>query len=258
MPKPTLRLLIPLYTYFGILSLKLHESSFTLSPFFTCFNVARVPISFVFYYFLLTNQRLRNHILRQDIIGSIYFSTFEKSIILISAQLIQFVTLLICTLQFFKRREIRNFMDQICKVKLSPKLSRKLLTLWKRHFVLFFCLGVFVSTVQLSTNLKSNLLSVLSFVFLCCPYFLIASFMSFTKSFEYIFISFMQDFRIELIGILKNSRCNFADRVNAFSDLSKKYQNIFELILKFNRIFGLQLTAMTSCVAAMTIFQVRP
>lgn len=84
------------------------------------------------------------------------------------------------------------------------------------------------------------------------PFIVMTSFLSLTKSLERFFVILLKEFKNELRKALELPTVDLA----AHRRLTEKYQNIYNLNRRLFNVFGLQITLMTCCVAAVTTLQV--
>lgn len=76
------------------------------------------------------------------------------------------------------------------------------------------------------------------------------------------FLSFMKMFEIYFHTILKDLNHCLKIAINQFEykrylELMSRYQECYYLSREYNKVFGFQVTAMSSCVAILSSFQVK-
>lgn len=250
MVKDTLRSVLPLYSFLGILSIRNGKNGFQTSSFHAIFNVLKMPLVLAFQLFLVKNPQVLSEILRFDIFQSNVYSSFLRFTILIITQIDLANALLICFAQFLKRKKITEYMKRVSNMKIDAAFTKKLRKLWRKQFFIISLLFVITSTIQVLVSSSFTVLSLVVHLFLFLPYLFIASFQSFMKSFEIFFQVFMKDFKYRL------SESMLTDE--KVQKLIKRYQEICALNQDFNKIFGAQITSMTCCFALKLSSQVDP
>lgn len=245
MSTATLRLLLPIFTYLGILTLKFDniKNHFVLSKLFSLINASVTPTVFVFTIILLTKPDI------QELSASYFSGTLSlfSLLNLARSQVMQITCLLISLHQILKRREILHFMNEVNQIVLHEKYSRKLKAMSIKVFAMISFLFLLVAIIQLFTDRIT-----FKYLILLYPYLFTSAFLTFIKTFEFVFTILAANYRHELKSTIKKVFISEIDH----KILARNLQRIFELCEMFNHIFGFQLTMMTSCTTILTTFEV--
>lgn len=253
MVEATLRLILPLYSYLGILSIKSDKNSgFKTSKFHLVHNALKMPLVLIFSFFLLKNPQYFHGLHRNVFYHSEDYSIFLKLVTITTTQIVLVNSLYICIAQFVKRNEITKFMNHANKIVLNEECSKELKSVWKKEFAILAILFCFICIVQFTVRFKFTFFAVVAFTILLYSYVIATAFLSFMKTFEVFFFICLKDFKCRL-------RCDIIKtdfNANTIQDLMTRYQEIYDLNQEFNDIFGSQVTAMTCCFAIKSTSQV--
>lgn len=245
MTSATLRLLLPIFTYLGIITLKFDKikNKFVLSKLFSLLNASVMPAVFVLTIILLTKPHI------QEISASYFSGTLSlfSFLNLVRSQAMQITCLSISLHQILKRREILHFMNEVSQIVLHEKYSRRLRSMSVKVFAMMSFLFLLISIIQMFTGQIT-----IKFLILLYPYLFTSAFLTFIKTFEFVFTILAANFRQDLKSTIQKVFINEIDH----KTLARNLQAIFELCEKFNHIFGFQLTIMTSCATILTTFEV--
>lgn len=245
MSSATLRLLLPIFTYLGILTLKYDriKNKFVLSKLFPLLNALVMPTVFFFTMILITKPFI------QEIYASYFLGRFSlfSFLNLVRSQVMQITCLFISFHQILKRREILQFMNEVNQIVLHEKFSKKLKAMSIKVFAFMSFLFLLVAIIELFTDKIT-----FKYLILLYPYLFTTAFLTFIKIFEFVFTVLIANFRHDLKFTIQKVFINEIDH----KTLAKNLQRIFELSEKFNQIFGFQLTIMTSCTTILTTFEV--
>lgn len=252
MLKSTFRSILPVYSFLGILSIKCDGNKFTTSRFHAVFNLLKMPLVLIFAFFLIRNEGWREEVFRSGYDIQYRGSAFLIFIALVTSEMVQVTSLIICVIFFLRRFKITEFINRASELDIEGKYVEKLTQSWRRNFLLLNCMFWIIAIVQFVTRSQLTLFALVGFSILLHTYIVVPSILSLMKTFETFFLVCLKDFKHRLTVSMEIA--DF-DR-KAFHKLIKRYQNIFELNQEFNRLFGAQVTLMTCCVAIMTTFQV--
>lgn len=250
MSKAALQWILPVYNFIGISSVKQVENCFRVSSFFAWLNLIKMIFDFIFMFFLFENHEIRAAILKFDIINIKSYSVFAQIIVLTSTQLVKTVSLLICIVQFLKRREIAELMNEVSGFVIDESFSRRLKSAWLRKFIKVSVAFLFTSSILYSTKFKPSLTSALWMITLVYPCLIATSFLSLVSTCKIFLVAFMQDYKNDLSKHLQDASQNDYHR------LAVKHQKIVNLSKNINKTFGVQMTLLTCGATVVSTFQV--
>lgn len=251
MSRISLNQFVPFYNLFGILSIRKANNEWRVCWTLAFVNVARIPLAICVTVLLTVNRDLLESTFKLFMESS-EVSHFTKAINMVQMIFVHGVTLAISILGFSRKFEILRFVQTISELEIDQKFCLKLYLLWKNHFTTTSILFLIVTFTQIVSNLKMSLTSILLFLCILSPYVVLSGFLSIVKDFEIFFSIMFQDFTESLHRFLASP--NFDAR--ACSDLKEKYQRIYDLNIEFQKLFGLQLTILTSYVTMWTTIMV--
>lgn len=178
MLKATLRVILPLYSFLGVVSIKNDINGFQTSGFQAVRNVLMMPLVFVFTIFTIKSPQLRSDLFRDDYLRHKILTAFQGFIAITTAEVVQWSSFYICILQFLRRERITKFLNRLTEVELDEKYAEKLKRRWSLHFILMASLFSMNCVIQFVTRGKATLLSIggllilmYSLIFFCCALF---------------------------------------------------------------------------------------
>lgn len=252
MTKATLRLLCFWYTFLGIFAIKFCNKEFVNFKLISLFNFVKVSLVNLYITALMFSPVLRVVNFTFDPIASKSLSIMTRITTITLAITGSTTVLLLICLQISKQKKILFFLNSLASFELTSFYSKKLRLRWCLHFSCFSVLFVFITTIQFLTRMKYALIPFLLFSISTYTYVIIASFLSFFKSVEFIFTILLEEFTQKLSKALEPINFNKV----SYKKLSRKHRVIHKLAMDFNVAFGAQLTLLSCIFIFMLTFQV--
>lgn len=242
-----------MYTFLGLLCFKIKSNSIEISRGFALFNVIQQPIALlaqIYIHVVSSSERLL--IFENDLLNLKSVSSFTKALYRTALFSVVTSTLLISQHQFWNRNRVLRLMIDACGCELSEKYSRKFAKKAKMHFIILSVVFIAIWLIQILGLLKHSLAGFAMGFALGWPYLFQSEFLSFLRTFEFFFITQLEDFKNELGVVIEN----FVVDGRSYLKLAKKYQKIVDFNEKFNETIGLQITMVTCCQTFVTTLAV--
>lgn len=241
------------YNFFSITCLTFENQVYKVSNFNAVFNAIKTPIVITIVVIISLHEPLRNQIFRKSLAVLDNYSVFSKITVTLSVVTMQITMLFLAFIQVYRRNKIRSFVNRGNKIKIKEKyfqqyrknciknLTQLGITFLTFYFVFFFG-GL---NFSLSAFLASPVI-----LFGCAN---MLAYISFFKNFENFLIAMLNDFKRDVEACLLSID---SQNYKYFLRLSKKYQEIYDLVECFNECFGLQLTFFMCFLSIMLIASV--
>lgn len=165
----------------------------------------------------------------------------------------QVVALAVAALQLWRRNFILSFISQLKQLydNLNHSLKSCFHKVVVKNFLIVVTLTIYFFLMQMP-YFKVFVVTVVANGIAVYPYLVMLSFLGFVKTIEAFLVLLMRDFRNQLEESLPRVYLDFQKQ----QQLMINYQTIHDLSESFNKIFGLQMSAMTFCITTMTILDV--
>lgn len=247
-----------LYNFSSIFCLKSDDQVFKVSNFAAFVNILKIPFVIFFAFIMSLNHTLRDTITQESLVVLKNYSSFAKLSIIIGYVLLFVTSFVFCLWHAIKRHDVRDFIEIFLKNSLDDKYFIKYKSYCLRHSVALFILVLIVLLISFIGSFKMSILSVIALLVFSYPFVMFVSFASFVTTFENYIIVSLKRFKSEL---KKHNHAypsyGSSERLEKYLKLSKTYQEIYELFMKFHHCFGPQITFVNTNLIAILIFCVR-
>lgn len=243
------RYLIQIYNFASILSLNKENGSYEVSNFKSFCNFLKMPIviTFISVYFIyfvpIDTQRVEEFK---------KFSTFSMVTMYIISTSTNIVGFLFAIFQVAGRYDMKSFINSWFEASLSKKY---LVQFQKNCFIkdvaLTSLFSIFAILQYLST-IEVTFMSLLATMILFYPNIIVVSVTSFVTSFQFFVAVSLKEFRQSFDEFSQKNSFEREQIAESYLQLSRKYQNLHDLVEQFNDCFGHSLTLMT-CYITMTL-----
>lgn len=249
MPQFSLRFCVCICNFLSISCMELDDRKWKTSKLRACSNIVKTFLVFLGTIFVWNDKFIRNEIFSEDLLSLKNYSSFSKIIVNVIIYLEPLAMLSVCLVNFFG---FSNFTNRLLKLFFGLKCPEKFHKRIYKCILNSLIIGVIILICQFIALVNFSLVSWLAFAFLSYSYLVLLGSMTLIKSFEIIFSTLLEDFRLDL----KLTRCDKIFKPEKFRSLIRKYKNIQELNEAFNKLFGLQMTIITCSLISMKTFEV--
>lgn len=248
----SLRLILPVYTKLGILSIKFNGNSWEISKFHTFFNVFKIFIFHIFMFFFSTIIDFRKSVLKFELTEMNSYSILMRVVIFLVNQVTVMSVSFFCWKNFIKRKAALRMTLLMTEIEISDRADKRFKKRWTRHAILLLFFFFVMSTVQYFFLMKMNLLSLTIYPIFIYPYLIHTSFISFLRTFELWFVVYLSDYNDRLKFHFEKVNFTFSD----YQEMSKRYQKLYEICKAFNSVFGSSVTMLTADLTIVIVLQV--
>lgn len=246
-----------LYNFGLVSSLKEENTVFKVSNFVAFSNVLKIPLVIVITMLVFTYPPISNEIVLDTLIELKGYSVFSKFSIHILVASTYITSIVFSLLQVKQRHEMCSFVNNLNGIFLNEKYSQRFRKDNKiySHSLLFVFMSI--SIVQYLGAVKISILSFFVSFFFIFPNVFLFSVVSFVTGFESFVIASLEGLQEDFEEFSHQLFVQKDFGIETFLQLSRKYQNIYNLTEQFNDFFGAQLTLVTCHFTIILTFGVR-
>lgn len=242
------RLYLNSFNFFGVSCFAFDNDKLKISQLHQWLNLLKLPTVLILSILLVSIPSWQHEVLNDDIVYLEHYSLFSKILMLVAIYLQQLSAFWLCAVNYYYRREILNFGNETLSTSISDDFRENLRKICLREILIFAALTSILTFIQYLTSSNLKPISLLAHVILLYPYCALMVFKCLMKTYEWLFVIMLQDFRNDL------EQCEDAI---ACASLLRKYQKIFNLNQDFNNAFGLQTTIVAFSDVFLFVFQVK-
>lgn len=241
------RFFLSILNFLSVFCFTLEGKTFEISNFLALCNVLKVPFVIFFNIYIMSDYSLKVQVFRNTFVSFDKFSIFAKLVVSIVAISGNVTILIISLLQVSLRHKIKNFANILIQQSLHEKYFRKFKKISLDHSIKLTILSFAMVLFMYRGAFKNSVIAFAACLIHAFPLFLTSGLIGFLIAFHDFIVSSLKEFKHDL------KSCQNFDIKNCLQ-LSKKYQNIYELMEQFNDCFGRQLTVVTCFLVAMLVF----
>lgn len=244
------------FNFTSVLCLKFTGQTYEVCSVSSFINLLKMPFAVSVIVLMSFYEPLKDKVFQTSFLVLEGFTTFAIASIFISVLLLSVFVIFLCLLQWLQRYTIADFINYAMKQPLDEKyfleFKRKC---WKDLTVSGFAQS-FYFLISFWGTFKISPFSILLMPCIMYPSLAILGFVNLVTILENFVLASLKAIRNDLKDLSRKKRKEL-DCDDDFSELSIKYQKIYNLVQQFQDTFGLQLT-LTICVfTAVLVFNVR-
>lgn len=249
------RFQIRFYNFASVLCLKKEKQDFEVSNIAAFINLLKMP--FVLILTTVAYVFFSEEFVPDKFVGMKQFSTFSKVSITISASSSSITSYVFAISQVLRRHEMCKFVNFWIKKPLEQGNLQRYQSDCKKHHVSFLIVFTSLLVFQYLGAAKFSIFSLLTSVVFMYPNYLLFAVLSFVTSFQNFVIAQLNEFYEELIKFSRYSKQTTTTAVESYQEISRNYQQIYEFVEQFKKIFGVQLTLIICTWAFSLVFTVK-
>lgn len=258
MSKCATRFVLGFHNFCGTLNIKYEDESYCISRLVIIWNLVQVTMIVLVNAFIASDKITSEKeflatVVRAELIALDNFSIFSKMLIDCSTFTIQVLSISLCSIQLWKRGEIRKILNMSNEFILDEESQKKLQKVSTRNVIFSLFYFAVILTLQFIMAMKPSVFSIVVCFIFMNPYLVTTSFLSFMKNYEVFFVLLLKQFRRDLKILLRKS--HFDD--DHYQSLLRKYQKIYALNKEYKKTFGAQMTLVTCCLGIYLTIDVR-
>lgn len=250
------RIALFFFNYSSIFCFKFENKQHKISNFLTALNLLKMPLVSTTGWLIIYHRPFKQKFFIENLFAMKDFSQFARVSFVIVIAILNLTSYLLSILQMVKREEIKIFVNAAFDKSLDGKYFLK----FRKNCIETVIWAVILYSInavgQFTGNLKISILTILACIILYFPSLLISSFEVFVKIFENFVVATMKQFRKDLKNVSNRMLLNHNQSVEEFLRLSRKHQEIYDLVERFNKNLGLQQTLIICFLTSMMVFSV--
>lgn len=252
MSNRTQRFILLVNNFSGISFFKYKDRELQISKPIIFVNVLNTTTISVSIFLLFTREDFMERYLVSEV-SSISTSMFSKLLVLVGSGLLYVVTAIICISHVLKRKQILNFLKDCLTLVQKNQSFHVIEKVFMRNLILIVTYVTFM-LVGVTMTVTKNSWFAFAFCYVAMqPYTVMFCFLNFIKMSEMFFLICFKDFRENLKLLLGRD----SHSASECRQLILQYDRIFRINQNFNKIFGLSLSLITSCLAIGITTQVK-
>lgn len=241
------RRFLAFYNFFALLCLRIENGKFKVSNFVAIINLFKMPLVFAFSTFILTHPSLMDMIYNFEAAPFLTLSIFATIAMCITFSITNVSGFLFCAVQFSKRRQIQDLVNNCAKMKLENIFLEKFQSNCRNESWRLVFIFVSIALCQYFTTFKWSLLSMVCSLIILYPNMMLFAYASILKNFEYFLIAHLDSFE-----------CNLNDAIQRDSKkieaLLVQFGQIYKISEDFNSAFGPSFNIYITSFLFMSIF----
>lgn len=242
------RLLLCFLNFSAISCFTLNGKNIKISRRLEIFNALKIPLLICYIFATYLFPFLNEGIFRDELILLAGYSAFSKFMAIFNVFSVLSIFMAISYLNFRRRFLFLHVMIKLSQLLSGLEDQKKYENKIKKILVLFVAIFSIVNISSYLTIMKPTAFAALCFVPICIPYTNVMCFLCFYKIMEASVEHILHDFFIKLRTFLSWQEKKSSD----YQNFILKYQEINELVGKFNTSFGSQNTILTLGVSLIT------
>lgn len=241
---------IRFYNFASVLCLKQNKQDFEVSNLAAFTNLLKMP--FVLIFTTIAYVYFNKEFVPDKFVGMKQFSTFSKVLMSITALSAGITSYVFAIFQVLRRHELSKFVNFWIIKPLEQENFQRYKSDCRRYHASFIIVFISFYVVQYLGAAKISLFSLLTSVVFMYPNYLLFAVLSFVTSFQNFVIAQLNESYLELIKFSRFSKQTTTTTVESYLEVSRNYQQIYEFVEQFKKIFGIQLTLIT-CTCAFSL-----
>lgn len=244
MPQVSHRFAVRFYNFSSVLCVKEKNRILEVSNFGAICNVLKLPFVLLFTFFIYATFSEGTKM--ENFENFRKFSTFSTITLFVVAVSLNLVTFLSAVFQVTRRHAVKDFVNFWMSKSLDQEyLQQYKKTCFKHHVLGLVVMSTFIFPQYLAAMNTSLMVALVSSFVFMYPYYLLFGMMSFVLSFQNFVFESLKEFRRDLKKFSRQDSKGHEVSVQRYLRVSRKYQEIYDLVEQFKSCFGFQLTFLT-------------